>query len=379
MKKRILFVFGTRPEAIKLAPVIHTAKKFTTEIQTIILSTAQHQQLLKDVLSVFNITPDIDLNIMTHEQSLYYLAGQIFSKMENILSEVNPDIVVVQGDTATTFSTAVSAYYARKKVAHVEAGLRSHNKFAPFPEEINRKITACVTDYHFAPTELARQNLLNEGYPDENIFVTGNTVIDALLWTLEQIHQQNYRCSALEQILTKFHRMILITGHRRENFGEPLYNICQSLKLLAERHPDICFIYPVHLNPQVRKPVYETLSGLNNFFLVSPLSYIDFVWLMTNAYLIITDSGGIQEEAPTLGKPVLLTRHTTERPEAEAAGVVKLVGTTPEKIITAVEELLTDSSKYLHIAQTKNPFGDGRAAERIINILLSKPFTPFKT
>lgn len=377
MKKRILIVFGTRPEAIKLAPVILKSKEYAKDIEAIILSTGQHQQMLGDVLGVFNIQPDIDLGIMAPEQSLFYVAAQIFSKMEKVLAEVNPDIVIVEGDTVTTFSAALSAYYTGKKVGHVEAGLRTHNKFAPFPEEINRKLTAGVTDYHFAPTEQARQNLLSEGYSDETIYVTGNTVIDALLWTMEKVKNLSCPINELKEIRQDYERIILVTGHRRENFGEPLRKICQSLRLLAERHPEICFVYPVHLNPQVKNPVYALLSGIKNFYLLSPLPYSDFVWLMKEAYLVITDSGGIQEEAPSLGKPVLLTREVTERPEAVAAGSVLLVGSEREKIINATERLLTDPVMYRQMVSARNPFGDGKAAERIINILLQRPYSPF--
>jgi UDP-N-acetylglucosamine 2-epimerase (non-hydrolysing) len=288
--------------------------------------------------------------------------------MESILDLENPDVVIVQGDTATTFVGAVSGYYARKKVAHVEAGLRTGNKYAPFPEEINRRITSTVADYNFAATQTAKSNLLKEGYPEDTIFITGNTVIDALYLALEKIDTKMPPLPELE-VVNNFNETVLITGHRRENFGEPFRDVCEAFRILASDNPDVCFIYPVHLNPNVQQPVREILNNLPNFFLLPPLPYLPFVWLMNHARFIITDSGGIQEEAPALGKPVLVTREFTERPEGVAAGTVKLVGTDKEKIIKSARELLTDSAAYERMHRAANPYGDGTAAKQIIDIL----------
>ncbi len=372
MKQKLLVVFGTRPEAIKLAPLIHEARKYPAEFVVRVAVTAQHRRMLDDVLNVFSLSPDYDFNLMQPNQSLFYTTSMIFREMENVLLQEKPDIVVVQGDTCTTFATALSGYYAHKKIAHVEAGLRTGNKYSPFPEEIYRKITSCVADYHFAPTEWTKQNLLNEGYPEDKIYVTGNTVVDALFLASDKIDLEVCPIPELEEDIYRFERMILITGHRRENFGEPFREVCEAFRILATQNPDICFVYPVHLNPNVQKPVREILAGLPNFFLLPPLAYLPFLWLMNCSYFIITDSGGIQEEAPSLGKPVLVTREMTERPEGVEAGTIRVVGTHRDNILAAAHELLTDKVAYKKMSTAHNPFGDGAAAHRIVEILKKK-------
>lgn len=371
MKKKLLFIFGTRPEAIKLAPVIHEAKKYPDKFTVRITTTAQHRQMLDDVLNIFEIVPHYDLDIMTPDQSLFYITHRIFKEMEKIILDEDPDIVVVQGDTTTTFAGALSGYYAQKKVAHVEAGLRTGNKYSPFPEELYRKMTSALADFHFAPTEWTKNNLLKEGYPEKNIYVTGNTVVDALFFALDKIDREASPVSELREKIDRFKRMILITGHRRENFGERLHQICDAFRQLALKNTDVCFVYPVHLNPNVQTPVKEILSGIPNFFLIPPQPYLNFVWLMSRSYFIITDSGGIQEEAPSLGKPVLVTREHTERPEGIQAGVLKLVGTHKENIIREAQQLLDDPEAYHEMSNPVNPFGDGKASQRIISILES--------
>jgi UDP-N-acetylglucosamine 2-epimerase (non-hydrolysing) len=326
---------------------------------------------------VFNIKPDYDLNIMAPEQSLYRITSKIFEQMEDVLKETKPNVVVVQGDTTTAFAGAVSGFYAGKKVAHVEAGLRSGNKWAPFPEEINRRVISAVADYHFAPTEKAKQNLLREGCAEDSIYVTGNTVIDALLWTVERV--KNAACPRAEWAATleKHDRIVLITGHRRENFGEPFRRICQAFKTLAAKNPRVCFFYPVHLNPNVQKPVKKLLGGIKNFCLQPPLPYPEFVWFMQRSYVIITDSGGVQEEAPALGKPVLVTRRVTERPEAVNLGVVRIVGDDEEKIAALTQRLLDDAEFYRSMAKGITPYGDGKASERILACLRNERFDEF--
>ena len=364
-----MVLFGTRPEAVKLAPLIRLARSQPDRFETSVIVTGQHREMLEDVLKAFQITPDEDLRLMTPGQSLFTLTSRIFSVMEDILFRYDPDVVVVQGDTTTVFAGAMCAYYARKKVAHVEAGLRTGDKMAPFPEEINRKAASTVADFHFAPTEQARCNLLAEGYPDDRIFVTGNTVIDALLWMAERVKDRPCPLQDFGPVLERYERLVLITGHRRENFGEPFRNICEAFGTLARRNPRVGFVYPVHLNPNVQKPVRDRLEGLPNFFLLPPLSYPDFVWMMQKAYIIITDSGGVQEEAPALARPVLVTRRVSERPEAIEAGAVLLVGDDTERIVTSAQRLLDDPAAYRGMALGVSPYGDGHASRRILDIL----------
>jgi len=368
-RRKLMIVFGTRPEAIKLAPVVLEAKKRSAEFETCVVVTAQHREMLDEVLRAFDIQPDHDLNVMAPGQSLFHVTAKILHGMEAIISEEKPDIVMVQGDTTTAFTAALAAFYARVEVAHVEAGLRTWDKHAPFPEEINRKMAACVTDYHFPPTESSRKNLLAEGYPDEQIIVTGNTVIDALLTMADRMKNAPCPIEGFKEILGKYQRFTLITGHRRENFGSPFQRICQTFRRLAEEHPRHGFIYPVHLNPNVKGPVHEILGELPNFHLLPPLAYPEFIWAMQRSYIIITDSGGVQEEAPALGKPVLVTRRVTERPEAVEAGVVKLVGDDAEAIHREATALLTDEKAYSAMAIGASPYGDGKASARILDRL----------
>ncbi len=363
-----MLTFGTRPEAIKLCPLIKELKKQDDEFETIVCVTAQHREMLDQVLDVFDVTPDYDLNIMKDDQTLFDVTCRCLSEIGEVIKKEYPDIVLVQGDTTTTFVTSLAAYYHRVKIGHVEAGLRTGNKYSPFPEEINRKITSVIADIHFAPTQKSKNNLLSEGVREEDIVVTGNTVIDALLWVRKKIQNERKEYKELDAIdFTK--KIVLVTGHRRENFGQDLINICHALKEIAEKYNDIEIVYPVHLNPNVSKPVYRLLSGVDNIDLLKPLDYEPFVYLMDKSYLIISDSGGIQEEAPSLGKPVLVTRNTTERPEAVETGAVKLVGTDPNKIIQETEKLLNNQQYYRRMALTQNPYGDGQACERIIKRL----------
>jgi UDP-N-acetylglucosamine 2-epimerase (non-hydrolysing) len=365
--KKILFIFGTRPEAIKMAPLVKTFRQHTKLLDVRVCVTAQHREMLDQVLSFFEITPDYDLNLMRPGQNLFQLTADVIVELKPILEEFRPDTVFVHGDTTTSSAAALAAFYAGAKVAHVEAGLRTYNKYAPFPEEMNRQITSRITDYHFAPTETAKQNLLQEGINENSITVTGNTVIDALLWAQEKL--KNYddgEIQELKSIVDSTKKLILVTGHRRENFGEGFLNICKAIKQVAETHSDIQIIYPVHLNPNVQRPVYELLSGLPNIKLISPLAYPAFVWLMSKSYLILTDSGGVQEEAPSLGKPVLVMRETTERPEALIAGTVKMVGTDTEKIVASITELLNNNSFYQQMSQAHNPYGDGSTCINIV-------------
>lgn len=373
-----MMVFGTRPEAIKLAPLIQKAKMRGDSFHTTVLVTAQHRQMLDDVLNAFEIKPDMDLNIMTPGQTLFGLTSRIFAEMETALKKYDPDIVIVQGDTTTTFAASMSAYYARKKIAYVEAGLRTGDKWAPFPEEINRKASSTVADYMFPPTKKAKENLLREGYEEKNIFVTGNTVIDALYFMAQKVKNNPCPIPEFAPVLEKYKKMVLITGHRRENFGEPFRRICRALKKLAENHPDVSFVYPVHLNPNVQSVVQSQLKELRNFFLLPPLPYPDFIWMMNKCHLIITDSGGIQEEAPALSKPVLVTRRVTERPEALSAGVLKLVGDDEEQILFHASVLLNDEKEYQAMAKGISPYGDGKASERILDILQGSPAEEFK-
>jgi len=377
--KKVLLVFGTRPEAIKMAPLILAFQKYSQNIEAKVCVTAQHREMLDQVLKIFDITPDYDLNIMKPGQDLYDVTSNILLGMKEVLIEYQPDIVLVHGDTTTTIASALSAFYQKIPVGHVEAGLRTGDIYSPWPEEANRKLTGVLTKYHFAPTQTSQNNLMTEGVKADDIYVTGNTVIDALLWVLEKIENTETLKKELSQkILAQFsafeskNKFVLITGHRRENFGQGFLDMCSGIKTLAQTHPDINFVYPVHLNPNVQKPVMELLSGIKNIYLIDPLDYEPFVFLMSRSYLILTDSGGIQEEAPSLGKPVLVMRDTTERPEAIDAGTVKLIGTNTENIITEVNRLLKDPIEYESMSKAHNPYGDGKACERIIKILLEE-------
>ncbi|MCL5033941.1 MAG: UDP-N-acetylglucosamine 2-epimerase (non-hydrolyzing) [Bacteroidetes bacterium] len=368
MKKRVLFIFGTRPEAIKMAPLINEMGK-SGEFEVRICVTAQHRQMLDQVLEIFRIKPDHDLNIMTSNQSLFDITARIMSKLQEVLAAEKPDLVMVQGDTTTTFAGALAAYYARTRVAHLEAGLRTNNKFAPFPEEINRRMTSVIADIHLAPTQWSRDNLIRENVPAENIFVTGNTVIDALFHVAALLRSSKPDYDRLFKGVDFGRKMVLITGHRRENFGEGFLSICESIRDLALKYGDVEFLYPVHFNPNVRKPVNEILHGIRNVHLVEPLDYEPFIYAMDKSYMVLTDSGGVQEEAPSLGKPVLVMRDTTERPEAVDAGTVRLVGTDKKKIVEGVSVLLEDAEVYAQMSRAHNPYGDGKASERIVGIL----------
>jgi UDP-N-acetylglucosamine 2-epimerase (non-hydrolysing) len=367
-KIKMLVVFGTRPEGIKLLPVILSAKSNKKFFDVIVVSTAQHREMLDQVLKIFNVKPDYDLNIMKPNQSLSDITSIILKKIENILELEKPDIVIVQGDTTTTMVSSLAAFYKKIKVGHVEAGLRTFSKYSPFPEEINRKITSTIADFHFAPTNESRQNLLNEGYCEDNIHVTGNTGIDTLFKMVE--NKTLMSSVKLDNLIDESKKIILVTAHRRESFGKSFENICNALATIAKRFNEINIIYPVHLNPNVQKPVLSILSGYENIKLIKPMDYTRFVFLMARSFIILTDSGGIQEEAPSLGKPVLVLREKTERPEAVKAGTVKIVGTNPEKIQNEVTRLLTDKKHYNSMSQAINPYGDGKASERIIKILI---------
>lgn len=373
---KVLSIFGTRPEAIKMAPVIKELEKFPDTLQSRVCVTAQHRQMLDQVLELFAIVPDYDLDIMQPGQDLFDVTASVLKGLKPVLEQERPDIVLVHGDTTTTMAASLAAYYCRIKVGHVEAGLRTFDKFAPFPEEMNRKITGSLTDCHFAPTNATRENLLAEGVPEPLVFVTGNTVIDALLGVVDRLQGQGALRTDLERqfsFLDPNKKLILATGHRRENFGEGFENICQALVEIAGSHPDVEILYPVHLNPQVQEPVRRNLGAgrIQNIHLIEPVEYLPFVYLMSRSYLIITDSGGVQEEAPSLGKPVLVMRHTTERPEAVTAGTVKLVGTDRQKIVQEANLLLTNRQAYENMSQAHNPYGDGKAAQRIVEILLT--------
>ena len=373
--KKILLVFGTRPEAIKMAPLVKEFQKDTEHFETKVCVTAQHRQMLDQVLEVFGITPDYDLNIMAPNQDLYDITSKVLLGLRDVLKDFAPDVVLVHGDTTTSMAASLAAFYRQIAVAHVEAGLRTYDMLSPWPEEMNRQVTDRICTYYFAPTGQSRQNLLRENIEEKKIFVTGNTVIDAWLMAVdiiatktgmeEQIHKE-----IQEKGYTVGERdYILVTGHRRENFGEGFLHICKAIRELASQYPDIDIVYPVHLNPNVQKPVYELLSGLDNVFLISPLDYLPFIYAMQHSILLLTDSGGVQEEAPSLGKPVLVMRNTTERPEAVEAGTVKLVGTDAETIVGNVVELLRNKELYKRMSETHNPYGDGQACERIVNAL----------
>jgi len=370
--KRILLVFGTRPEAIKMAPVVNKLKEYSEHFATIVCVTAQHREMLDQVLSIFNITPDYDLNIMQNNQNLFDITTKVLNGLKGVFEEARPDLVMVQGDTTTAFIAGLGAFYLKIPVGHVEAGLRTYDKYNPFPEEKNRHLLSTLTDYHFAPTEWSRSNLLKENVPPERIWVTGNTVIDALMQVVRGRGVEGSRVQGVfnSKLRTQHSKLILVTGHRRESFGEGFENICHALKTIALERKDVMIVYPVHLNPNVQMPVKAILKGINNVFLIEPLEYEPFISLMNESYLILTDSGGIQEEAPSLGKPVLVMRNTTERPEGIDAGVVRLVGTEKEDIIRNTMELLDNRMLYEKMSQSANPYGDGRASEKIVDILL---------
>lgn len=366
---RIMLVFGTRPEAIKLCPIALELMKRPHRFRTIVCVTAQHREMLDQVLNIFSISPNYDLNLMKDDQTLFDITADALVETDKIIEIEKPDIVLVQGDTTTTFATSLAAYYNKVKVGHVEAGLRTNNKYSPFPEEINRRLTGVIADIHFAPTERNKKNLLSEGILGQNIVITGNSVIDALLWVRRKIRSKKKKYNELETIdFNK--RVILVTGHRRENFGEGFVNLCHALKHIAENNENVEIVYPVHLNPNVKKPVYNMLSRVKNIKLIEPIGYEPFICLMDRCYFIISDSGGIQEEAPSLGKPVLVTRNTTERPEAIEVGAAKLVGTDKDRIISEAQRLLDDSESYDTMSKVTNPFGDGHACERIVKSLL---------
>lgn len=381
--KKIMLVFGTRPEAIKMAPLAIELKRDKDNFETIICVTGQHREMLDQVLDIFEIKPDYDLNIMKHGQDLYDVTSRVLMGMREVLQKERPDVVLVHGDTTTSTAAALAAFYQQIPVGHVEAGLRTHNIYSPWPEEMNRQLTGRITTYHFSPTPLSRQNLLDEGVSEDKIIVTGNTVIDALHWVLKKINSdQDLQTSIHATLLNSGYdisrlsngkRMILITGHRRENFGQGFIQMCQAIKTLTEKYPEVDFIYPMHLNPNVRKPIHqvfkEKLDSLGNMFFIEPLEYIEFVTLMERSHIVLTDSGGIQEEAPSLGKPVLVMRDTTERPEAVTAGTVKLVGTDYDTIVNSVTTLLEDNNAYLQMSLAINPYGDGKACERIVTRL----------
>lgn len=381
--KKIMLVFGTRPEAIKMAPLVKEFQKHPDTFQTIVCVTGQHREMLDQVLNIFDIRPDFDLNIMKQGQDLYDVTARVLTGMRDVLREAQPDVVLVHGDTTTSTAAALAAFYQQIPVGHVEAGLRTHNILSPWPEEMNRQITGRIASYHFAPTALSRQNLLQENVDDANITVTGNTVIDALYWVVDRIKNDRSLDAELEEVLRHAgydvnrladgRPLVLITGHRRENFGDGFINMCTAIKQLTECYPNVDFVYPMHLNPNVRRPIHEVfgddLSNLGNMHFIEPLEYLSFVYLMEKSTIVLTDSGGIQEEAPGLGKPVLVMRDTTERPEALEAGTVKLVGTDREKIFNEVSTLLDDAAAYARMSQAVNPYGDGLACSRIVERL----------
>ena len=373
--KKILLVFGTRPEAIKMAPLVKALQKDTEHFETRVCVTAQHRQMLDQVLEVFGITPEYDLNIMAPNQDLYDITAKVLLGLREVLKDFRPDTVLVHGDTTTSMAASLAAFYMQIPVGHVEAGLRTYNMLSPWPEEMNRQVTDRICTYYFAPTEQSRANLLQENIDAKKIFITGNTVIDALLMAVDIISTTaGVKEKMAKELQEKGYTVgdreyILVTGHRRENFGDGFLHICKAIKELAALHPEMDIVYPVHLNPNVQKPVYELLSGLSNVYLISPLDYLPFIYAMQHSTLLLTDSGGVQEEAPSLGKPVLVMRDTTERPEAVEAGTVKLVGTNAEAIVSNVTALLLDKEIYKRMSETHNPYGDGQACERIIAAL----------
>lgn len=381
--KKVMLVFGTRPEAIKMAPLVKEFQKQPKRVETVVCVTGQHREMLDQVLKIFDIKPDYDLNIMKQGQDLYDVTARVLTGMRDVLKEVKPDVVLVHGDTTTSTAAALAAFYQQIPVGHVEAGLRTHNIYSPWPEEMNRLLTGRLATYHFSPTPLSRNNLIKESVDDRNIIITGNTVIDALYWVVDKIKNNKELDNELEDILSKAgydvnrlnngKKLVLITGHRRENFGDGFINMCTAIKDLTVKYPDLDFVYPMHLNPNVRKPIHEVfgenLSGLKNMFFIEPLEYLSFVYLMEKSSIVLTDSGGIQEEAPGLGKPVLVMRDTTERPEALDAGTVKLVGTDYNKIVNEVSSLIDDKAAYEKMSKAVNPYGDGLACGRIVNAL----------
>lgn len=372
MKKKVLLVFGTRPEAIKMAPLALQLKQQEDCFETKVCVTGQHRQMLDQVLELFNLSPDFDLNLMKPGQTLSDITSGVLKGLEQVFTEWMPDVVLVHGDTATTFAASLAAYYHKISVGHVEAGLRTGDIYSPWPEEANRKLTGALTTYHFAPTQSSYNNLIKENINPENIAITGNTVIDALLTVKEKVENDQEIISQFEQkfdFLDPTKKLILVTGHRRENFGQGFLNICSALANIAKQHPEVQIVYPVHLNPNVQKPVNDLLSDISNIHLIAPQDYLPFVYLMNRSYLILTDSGGIQEEAPSLGKPVLVMRDTTERPEAVDAGTVKLVGTDAALIQQSVIELLENPDLYQTMAAAHNPYGDGTACQQIIHAL----------
>ena len=377
-----MLVFGTRPEAIKLAPLVKEFQKYPKEFETIVCVTGQHREMLDQVLRIFEIRPDYDLDIMKQGQDLYDVTARVLSGMRDVLKEAQPDVVLVHGDTTTSTASALAAFYQQIPVGHIEAGLRTHNIYSPWPEEMNRLITGRIATYHFSPTPLSRQNLLAEGIKEEAITVTGNTVIDALYWVVEKIKNNKFLSVELGSFLKTAgydvnrlndnRRLVLITGHRRENFGDGFIHMCLAIKNLVEKYPQVDFVYPMHLNPNVRKPIHEVFgeTTADNMFFIEPLEYLSFVYLMEKSDIVLTDSGGIQEEAPGLGKPVLVMRDTTERPEALEAGTVKLVGTDYNKIVSEVSALLDNQEYYDRMSKAVNPYGDGKACERIVQNLI---------
>lgn len=378
--KKVMLVFGTRPEAIKMAPLVKEFQKNPEFFQTIVCVTGQHRQMLDQVLELFEITPDYDLDIMKAGQDLYDVTSRVLVGMRDVLKEAQPDVVLVHGDTTTSTAAALAAFYQQIPVGHVEAGLRTHNIYSPWPEEMNRQLTGRIATYHFSPTPLSRENLLREGVVEDKITVTGNTVIDALYWVVNKVKSDSNLSTQLQDALKNAgydvarlqngRRLVLITGHRRENFGDGFINMCTAIRDLTQKYPEVDFVYPMHLNPNVRRPIHEVfgedLNNLGNMFFIEPLEYLSFVYLMEKATIVLTDSGGIQEEAPGLGKPVLVMRDTTERPEALDAGTVKLVGTDYDKIMSEVSLLLDDASAYEKMSHAVNPYGDGLACERIV-------------
>ncbi|MBV5330032.1 MAG: UDP-N-acetylglucosamine 2-epimerase (non-hydrolyzing) [Chlorobium sp.] len=383
--KKLLLVFGTRPEAIKMAPLVKKLKDMPGQFKTFVCVTGQHREMLDQALQLFEIEPDYDLDIMKHGQDLYDITSRVLNGMRDVLTKIRPDLLLVHGDTTTSTASALAAFYQHIPVGHVEAGLRTYNMYSPWPEEMNRQITGRLATYHFAPTTTSKQNLLREGVISDQIVVTGNTVIDSLFMILNKIHvdpllEADIIVSLLSsrydiKRLNENKRLVLVTGHRRENFGEGFIEICQAIKELSYIYPDVDFVYPMHLNPNVRNPIAEVFgdSNADNVFFIEPLDYLPFVYLMSKSYLVITDSGGVQEEAPALGKPVLVMRDTTERPEALSAGTVKLVGTDKNKIIFEASRLLSDVKYYETMSSAVNPYGDGSACDRIIDVLLSLP------
>ena len=377
-----MLIFGTRPEAIKMAPLVKEFQKFPDRFETVVCVTGQHREMLDQVLYIFNIKPDYDLNIMRQGQDLYDVTSKVLLGMRDVLRDVSPDVVLVHGDTTTSMAAALAAFYQQISVGHVEAGLRTHNIYSPWPEEINRQITGRIATYNFAPTPLSKQNLLHEAISEDSIVVTGNTVIDALYLVVNRIKSEGPLRENLENELRNNgydvsrlscnnRKMVLITGHRRENFGDGFVNICNAIKTLVEKYPSVDFVYPMHLNPNVRKPINDTFGNTHydNMFFIEPLEYLAFVYMMEKSYIVLTDSGGIQEEAPGLGKPVLVMRDTTERPEALEAGTVKLVGTSYDTIVSEVSALLDNDVHYRQMSDAVNPYGDGKACERIVNFL----------